>query len=292
MQLRVGHVHKPTFVKAYIGVFVSLTIKAIHLELILDLTSMAFIACLRRFIARRGKPHTIWSDHGSNFVGAKQELADLAVFLEKQKEKGEISDFCSPPMIQWTYIPERAPHFSGLWESAVKSAKVHLRRILGEARLEYATVLTQVEACLNSRPLGSIDSDEDGIEALTPGNFLIGRPLEALTNNLSTFKFKSVRQRWNLCQTLIHHFWRHWSTDYFASVRKFTKWHTSSRNLKTGDLVLLSGERTVPMKWPLSRVIATYPGKDNVIRAVTVKTATGTYRRLVAKVALLIEDPA
>ena len=103
--LRVGHVRKPTFVKAYIGVFVSFTIKAVHLELVSDLTSASFIACLRRFVARCGKPHTIWSDHGSNFVGAERELADLAAFLEEQQKNGEISDFCSHQMIQWVYIP-------------------------------------------------------------------------------------------------------------------------------------------------------------------------------------------
>ena len=211
VRLRAGHVRKPTFLKAYIGVFVSFTIKAVHLELISDLTSASFIACLRRFIARRGKPHTIWSDHGSNFVGAQGELMELAAFLDEQQKKGEISDFCSSQMIQWTYIPEWAPHFGGLWESAVKSTKTHLKRILGEAKLtfeEYSTVLCQVEACLNSRPLVPVDSDEDGMEALTPGHFLIGRPLEALPDPPFTFKSKSIQRRWNLCQTLTHHFWK------------------------------------------------------------------------------------
>ena len=77
VRLRVGHVRRPTYVKAYIGVFVSFTIKAVHLELISDLTSTSFVACLRRFIAHRGKPHTIWSDHGSNFVGARPSRSPL-----------------------------------------------------------------------------------------------------------------------------------------------------------------------------------------------------------------------
>ena len=124
-------------------------------------------------------------------------------------------------MIQWTYIPEHAPQFGGLWESTVKSIKTHLRKILGEAKLtfeEYCTVLSQVETCLNSRPLVPLDSDEDSIEALTPGNFLVGRPLEVLLDPPTTFKSKSLRHRWNLRQTLMHHFWKCWSTDYFASL--------------------------------------------------------------------------
>ena len=91
--VKLGHVRKPTSVKAYIGIFVSLSVKAVHIELISDLTSAAFLACLRHFIACRGKPIKIWSDHGSNFVGTSRELKDLAIFLEKQKESGEVSDF-------------------------------------------------------------------------------------------------------------------------------------------------------------------------------------------------------
>ena len=206
---------------------------------------------------------------------------------------GEVSDFCTSQSIEWSYIPERAPHFGGLWESAVKSVKTHLRRILGEARLtfeEFSTVLTQVEACLNSRPLVPLNSDDDGIEALTPGHFLIGRLLEALPDPPSSFHAKSNLRRWSLCQTLTQHFWKRWSTDYFASFRKFTKWHASSRNVKIGDVVLLKEEGMVPTKWPLGRIVAVHPGRDGFVRVVTVKTATSTYRRPTAKVALLVPD--
>ena len=58
--------------EAYVCIFVSLTVKALHLELVSDLTSDAFIDCLRRCIARRGCPSLIWSDWGTNFVGADQ----------------------------------------------------------------------------------------------------------------------------------------------------------------------------------------------------------------------------
>ena len=75
--IKFGHVRKPTIVKAYVCVFVSLSVKAVNLELVSDLTTEAFIACLRRFVARRGKPTNIWSDHGTNFVGAAQQLSEL-----------------------------------------------------------------------------------------------------------------------------------------------------------------------------------------------------------------------
>ena len=149
-----GFVRKPTIVKAYICVFVSLSVKAVHLELVSDLTTGALIASLRRFIARCGKPSTIWSDHGTNFAGAAREIKEFIEFLEKQKTQDSISEFCSAQNIVWKFIPERAPHFGGLWEAAVKSLKTHLRRVTANTKFtfeEFTTVLTQVEAS----PVGS-----------------------------------------------------------------------------------------------------------------------------------------
>ena len=167
-----GYTRKLVVLKAYICVFVSLTVKAVHLELVSDLTTEAFIACLRRFIAHRGKPSLIWSDHGSNFVGAARQIKELFEFLQKNVSTEDISNFCTSHNIVWDFIPERAPYFEGLWEAVVKSLKKHLHRIVGNVKLtfeELSTVLTQIEACLNSRPLTALPCDEDGgIQVLTP----------------------------------------------------------------------------------------------------------------------------
>lgn len=122
--------------------YASLSLKVVHLELVSDLSTDAFVASLRRFVARRGKPMLIWSDHGSNFLGAARELRELVQFLELQKTQNLISEFCSLQNIQWKMIPEHAPHFGGIWESAVKSMKTHLCRIVSTVKL--TTVLTQI----------------------------------------------------------------------------------------------------------------------------------------------------
>ena len=83
--VKYGYVRKPTIVKAYVCVFVSLSVKAVHLELVTDLTTEAFIACLRRFVARRGRPNVVMSDNGTNFVGANRELKELCDFLCLQR---------------------------------------------------------------------------------------------------------------------------------------------------------------------------------------------------------------
>lgn len=130
-------------------------------------------------IGRRGKPTLIWSDHGTNFIGANREIMELFSFLERQKTRGTISEFCSSQSITWKLIPEHSPHFGGIWETAVKSFKRHLRRVTSDVKLtfeEFTTVLVQIEACLNSRPLVPLQNQDDGIKALTPG------PLESLPN--------------------------------------------------------------------------------------------------------------
>ena len=179
-QLKYGHVRKPTTIKTYICLFVCLSVKAVHLEVVSGLTTEAFIAALRRFIARRGCPTLIWSNHGSNFVGAKNELKELRNLLSDHDTEGAVSNFYSSNNIQWKFIPEKSPHFGGIWESGVKSVKTHLKRIVCPVKLtfeEFSTVLTQIEACLNSRPLTPVNSpDGDGITVLTPGHFLIGKP--------------------------------------------------------------------------------------------------------------------
>ena len=199
LYVKCGMVRRTSTRKAYICLFVSLAIKAVHLELVSDLTTEAFIATLRRFIARRGHPSLIWSDHGRNFVGASRELRELHEFLTQQATEGIISQFCSTLNIQWRFTPERGPHFGGLWEAAVKSAKTHLKRVVGDTQLtfeEMTTFLTQVEACLNSRPLVAVNTpDDDGIEALTPGHFLIGQPLCALPDPSFSYRTGSLLQR-------------------------------------------------------------------------------------------------
>ena len=227
--VKYGQVRKPTVVKAYICVFVFLTVKAVHLELVSDLTTDACISCLRRFISCCGIPSMIWSDHGTNFVGAAREIKDLYQFLRDSSTQDSIINFLTIKNVIWKFISQQAPHFGGLWEAAVKSMKTNLRKIVGNVKLtfeELSTLLTQIKACLNSGPLVPFPGDDDGIEALTPGHFLIGRPLQALPDNSFTYcDSTSSLHHWQLCQALLLHFWKGWSTEYVTHIGKFTKWH-------------------------------------------------------------------
>ena len=232
------------------------------------------------------------SDNGTNFVGASRELRELDQFVRSQKTQQAMSDFCSMQNIDWKFIPERAPHFGGLWEAAVKSMKKHLKCVISDHKLtfeELSTVLSQVEACLNSRPLTPLPDSEDCIEVLTPGHFLIGQPLEALSDPSGSYHQPiSLLRRWQLVQSTVRHFWKRWSAEYLITLTRINKWHHPSRNIQVGDIVVLKEDNLVATKWPLARVIQTYPGKDNRVRVVTLKTENGIYKRPIHKLVLLL----
>ena len=218
-------------------------------------------------------------------------MRSLYEFLKRKDSQEAISDYCSQQQIEWKYIPERSPHFGGLWESAVKCVKTRLRKTIGSTKLDYkelVTVLTQIEACHNSRPLAPMTTtDGEGVEALTPGHFLIGKPLCALPEQPRFVKNPSVLRRWQLCQ---EQFWQKWSNEYLNSLRKFYR-HYPKCNISPGDVVLLQEDGISVGRWPLGRVQHTYPGSDGLVRAVDVKTVKVTYRRPIVKLAPLFAYP-
>ncbi|XP_062557876.1 uncharacterized protein LOC134222728 [Armigeres subalbatus] len=170
-------------VKIFIAVYVCLVTKAVHLELASDLSAQAFIATLKRFSSRRGKPEIIMCDNGTNFVGARRQLEHLRHLFNNQQFQQYVIRHSADEEIQFRFIPARSPNFGGLWESAVKSFKLLFKRTIGSHTLLYdemLTVLTQMEAVMNSRPLTPLSNDPDDYEALTPGHFLIQRPLTAI----------------------------------------------------------------------------------------------------------------
>lgn len=268
--------------KSYIAVFVCFSTKAIHLELVGDLTTESFLGCLKRFMARRGKCANIYSDNATNFKGAQRELYEL--FISTAHET-KLNNFLIEDNIKWHFIPPKSPHFGGLWEAAVKSVKFHLRRILGEAHLAYEemyTCLTMIEACLNSRPLYPLSSDPNDLSPLTPGHFLIGTALTATADpDLKKLPLNRM-SRWQYVQQLQQHFWSRWSKEYLTGLQQRLQWTKKKPNLNPGDLVLLKEDNLPPLKWHLGRVIEVFPGRDGLVRVAAVKTASGITRRAVS----------
>ncbi|XP_043262440.1 uncharacterized protein LOC122403151 [Colletes gigas] len=164
------------------------------------MTTEAFIAALKRMIARRGICKNIYSDNGTNFVGANNELAELSRVLHKNEE---IRHFLTNKEISWHFMPALTPHFGGLWEASVKSFKHHLKRVVGDDLFtfeQFATFVTEIEAVLNSRPLTPISSDPNDPEALTPGHLLIGTALTSIPEVDLTMTSNNRLSQWQHVQ--------------------------------------------------------------------------------------------
>lgn len=288
-QVRFGSRRSKHIYKSYVALFVCFATKAVHLEWVDDLTTESFLATLRIFIARRGCPLQIHSDNGRNFVGASAQLKN---FFESKEFKQNINAYASQAGLEWSFIPPHSPHMGGLWEAGVKSMKFHLRRCLTEQILnhqEAKTVLAQVEAVLNSRPITAASRDPSDMEVLTPGHFIIGKPLTAFPEqNFS--EVKSPRLRWHMVQQLVHGFWHRWRTEYLHSLQVRHKWSQTELNLNTGDLVLIREDHAPPLTWRRGRILILHEGTDGLVRVATIKTSQGEIKRPIHKLCLLPEQ--
>ncbi|XP_055612519.1 uncharacterized protein LOC129759131 [Uranotaenia lowii] len=269
-------------VKCFIAVFVCLVVKAVHLEIVGDLTSNAFIAALRRFIGRRSRPEIIMCDNATNFRGARRELDELRVLFNTQEFAQNVSREAAADNINFKFIPRRTPNFGGLWESAVKSVKAHLKRTIGATTLkfdEFFTLVVQIEACLNSRPLTPLSNDPEDLTVLTPGHFIAARPLMALPEPCLGHLNETTLSRWQRVQNFLQHIWSRWSKEYLANLQTRNKWNKQRDNLVVGTMVVLREDNVPPLKWLIGRVKMVYYGNDGNVRVVKVQTQNGEFTR-------------
>ncbi|XP_038119883.1 uncharacterized protein LOC119769982 [Culex quinquefasciatus] len=249
-------------VRCFVAVFVCLVTKAVHLEVVTDLTTQAFLAALKRFTARRGKPQLIMCDNAKTFVGAKRELDDLAkLFCNQQFHEAVVRD-AAKESIEFKFIPPRSPNFGGLWEAAVKSFKTHFKKTIGLRVLqhdEFVTVLVQIEACLNSRPLTPLSSDPNDLDVLTPGHFLVQRPLTAVAEPDLAEVPENRLSAWQRTQDFVQQIWRKWSTQYLSDLHNRTRWTRQRNNLSCGMMVLLKEENLPPQMWHLGKIVPSVP---------------------------------
>ena len=276
--------------KRWAVIFTCMTVRCIHLEIVENADTDAFINALRRFTNRRGCPQSMYSDCGGNFKGATAELKEFVSGLQK----AAISKAAVEMNIEWNFNPPSAPHMGGAWERLVRSVKEVLSGLMFDRVLtdpQLLTLFTEVESIVNSRPLTHISNDIDDLSALTPNHILLGMHqnwgfvADTSSDNLNS------RRKWKQVQALRELFWTQWKDQYLPSLTKRGKWKDHTRNIKVGDLVLVEEDEPIRRgKWPLARVTEVKPGSDGVVRVVHVKTKAGTYTRPVAKLRLLEDD--
>jgi len=241
--LRQLHSRKPPLIKGYACLFTCFVCRAVQLEVLSDLTTEAFLAALQRFTDCRTCPSIIYTDNGTNFIGANRELKDLLNFLNSKAVQDKIHTYTTAHSIQWRFSPSRSPHFGGLWEAGVKNMKTILKKIIGAQHVTYeqlSTVLVSVEATLNSRPLLPVDSTAtDGTIPLTPGHFLYGKPTRSLPSRVDVTTHVSKGRYWELTRRLPQEIWAQWYSIQLQSMQKAEKWQSNHPNIQPGDIVLL-----------------------------------------------------
>ncbi|XP_049308638.1 uncharacterized protein LOC125777590 [Bactrocera dorsalis] len=231
--------------KCYVSVFICFATKAMWMELVKDLSTGSFLDALKRFIATRGIPSCIWSDNATNFVGAKNELKDLRELFLSENHRNQVHAYCLNNGIDWRFIPPRSPHFGGLWEAAVKMAKKHFYRSVGSSLLgfeELRTLVCQISAVINSRPLVPLSENPEDLDVLTPGHFLIGGPLIAIPEPNLTHLNCNRLDRWQQVTYIQQIFWKRWSEEYLTILQQRAKWRKPYPNIEVNDIVCIKDE--------------------------------------------------
>jgi hypothetical protein len=268
--------------KAWGVIFTCFSTRAVHLELAESLATEAFINAFRRFTCRRGEVMDVWSDNGTNFVGAERELKTE---IAKLKSSG-VAEVLATRSVNWHFNPPAASHFGGAWERLIRSIRKALHAVMKGREMKYAvleTALIEVEALLNSRPISKVSMDAADMSALTPGHFLILRPYVARPFAVTQDREVSSRNAWKCAQALVNMFWKRWLREYVPNLRELPKWRDVRNNIKQGDVVLLIDSSTQRGKWPLGIIDKVFPGTDGIVRVVDVMVNGTVLRRPVAK---------
>ncbi|XP_055548436.1 uncharacterized protein LOC129732012 [Wyeomyia smithii] len=274
---------KRSSVKRWIALFTCLTVRAVHLEIAYGLSTASCIACVRRFVSRRGSPVEFLSDNGTNFQGAER-------LLREQINAG-LSETFTNAATKRTFIPPAAPHMGGAWERLVRSVKTAMEEAYSDGNLNdegLQTLVVEAESLVNSRPLTYLPLDSEESEALTPNHFLLGCSggVKQPVSITGISKLKLLMEMWEQIQNQLTTFWNRWLVEYLPVIRRQTKWFDETRPAEEGDLVLIADEAK-RNEWIRGRIVQVIKDSEGYIRQAVVRTSKGELRRPMTKLALL-----
>ena len=260
-------------IKVYVCLFTCASSRGLHLELTRDLSATVFLQAFRKFCARRGVPSTIMSDNAKTFKCCSKEV-------ERVVRSEEVHQYLTNRQISWQFIVEKAPWWGGYWERMVRSVKRCLRKTLGRSTLtfdELGTVLVEIEATLNNRPLTYVYDDNEGLSyALTPADLIYGHRLVTSPSGRQfevTSTAKTLTRRYKYQFRLLNNFVKKWQQDYLLSLQEKGVRGSKSpkQQIKTGDIVILRQDGTPRCLWKLAKVVELFKGRDEKIRSARVQ---------------------
>lgn len=261
-------------IKRYGLLITCLSSRAVHVEMLDDLSTDAFINALRCFISLRGAVSQLRCDQGTNFVGASNEFKAAL----RQCDIKALDTFLADKQCEFVFNAPSASHAGGIWERQIRTIRSVLNVTVAQSagRLYDASLRTlfyEAMAIVNSRPLSAVGiNDPRLLEPLTPNHLLLMKPKVAVPppGNFVKEDLYATR-RWRRVQYLTEQFWSRWRKEYLLNLTLRQKWHVPRRNLKVNDIVIVK-EDTVPRnEWHLARVVETTVGPDGLVRRVKVR---------------------
>ncbi len=232
--------------KVWLCLFTCCVVRAVHLDLVPDMTATAFLRCLKHFVARRGLPRRIISDNAQTFKCAAKTVQAM---LSQQG----IQQYLSDNGIRWTF--NEGPMVGWHFRTNDQVHKRCLCKVIGRAKLHYdelITALTEIEAVINSRPLTYLSPD-DLEEPLTPSHFLYGKRVLSFPDGLHQ---QDVDEEFEPTQSLLtrrlkhlsatlNHFWRRWRSEYLLELQEAHRYHGGRPDAappSVGDVVLVEDD--------------------------------------------------
>ncbi|XP_029112188.1 uncharacterized protein LOC114911891 [Scleropages formosus] len=251
--------------KRWAIMFSCLSSRAVHIELIESMDASSCINALRRFFAIRGPAKQLRSDCGTNFIGASKELG-----MDKNQLDSGIQRYLSEKGCVWEFNPPHASHMGGSWERMIGAARRILDSMLLNARLTHevlSTLMAEVAAIMNARPLVPVSTDPDNPQVLSPSMLLTQK--SGAPPPLGDFSEKGMyTKQWKQVQALANQFWTRWRREYLPYLQRRQKWTTHRKDLQVGDVVLLKDKQAERNCWPMARISSTFPGTDGHVLAV------------------------
>ena len=259
-----GEVQKRVRGKSYGVIFTCFSSRAVYADVAHDCSTDGFLQTLRRFASMRGWPTKLHSDKGAQLIGASNEMKDIVRNLSSEEIKKFVQHFNT----EWEFAPADAKWYNGATEALVKSMKRALSAAIGVNVLTFSELQTCVfEAAelVNERPIGAHpESPEEGVY-LCPNDLLLGRA----SNSVPQGPFKeraSNEHRFDFLQQVVGAFWKRWTRDVFPNLVMEPKWHTESRNLQKGDVVLVQDLNALRSQWKMALVEEPILSEDGRVR--------------------------
>lgn len=280
--------------KRWAVLFTCMSTRAVHIEVIETMSSSSFINALRRFFAIRGPAKQLRSDCGTNFVGASRELK----LDPPSPGETSVEDYLVDQRCSWVFNPPHSSHMGGTWERMIGIARRILDSMLlqaGHSKLTHevlTTLMAEVTAIINARPLVPVSSDPEAPLILTPSTLLNQKFGVALPPPGDFAKGNMFKHQWKRVQVLADTFWARWQKEYLNTLQSRQKWQLNRPNMKEGDIVLLKDKQIRRNEWPTGVIVKALPSKDGVVRKVEVKVTrhktTKTFSRPISECILLL----